>query len=60
MPIGAKMYESAKADSAESEKPKAESQDKKPGKKDKDAPIEGEVVDEDNPSASSGQKKEEK
>lgn len=47
MPIGAKMYESAKADSAESEKPKAESQDKKPGKKDKDAPIEGEVVDED-------------
>src|SRR3989344_842658 len=60
MPIGAKMYESAKADSAESEKPKAESQDKKPGKKDKDAPIEGEVVDEDNPSARSGQKKEEK
>lgn len=38
MPIGAKMYESAKADSAESQKPKAES-------KDKDEPIEGEVVD---------------
>jgi molecular chaperone DnaK len=43
MPIGAKMYESAKADSAESEKPKDESQDKK--KTDKDEPVEGEVVD---------------
>jgi len=44
MPIGAKMYESAKADSAESEQPKAETKDdkKKPGK---DEPVEGEVVD---------------
>lgn len=38
MPVGAKMYEAAKADSAENEKPKAKS-------KDKDEPIEGEVVD---------------
>jgi molecular chaperone DnaK len=38
MPIGAKMYESAEADSAESEKPKAEGDDK-------DEPVEGEVVD---------------
>jgi len=40
MPIGAKMYESVQADSAESEKPKAEGKDKK----DKDEPVEGEVV----------------
>jgi len=47
MPIGAKMYESAQADSAESEKPKAESQDEKgkSKKSDKDEPVEGEVVD---------------
>lgn len=38
MPIGAKMYESAQTDSAESEKPKDESNDK-------DEPVEGEVVD---------------
>ena len=38
MPVGAKMYEAAKADSAENQKPKAKS-------KDKDEPIEGEVVD---------------
>lgn len=43
MPIGAKMYESAKADSAESQKPKAESENKKQGGKDE--PIEGEVID---------------
>ncbi len=40
MPIGAKMYESAQTDSAESEKPKDESNDK-------DEPVEGEVIDED-------------
>ncbi len=59
MPIGAKMYESAQADSAESEKPKAESKDQESGKKSgkktdthstgsgslKEDPIEGEVVD---------------
>jgi molecular chaperone DnaK len=37
MPIGAKMYESAQADSAESSEPKAES--------DKDDTVEGEVID---------------
>ncbi|HET9721573.1 MAG TPA: molecular chaperone DnaK [Candidatus Saccharimonadales bacterium] len=43
MPVGAKMYEAASKDaSAESEKPKAESDEKK--KSDKDDPIEGEVV----------------
>ncbi|MEX2014461.1 MAG: molecular chaperone DnaK [Candidatus Saccharimonadales bacterium] len=46
MPIGAKMYEeSAKDDSAESEKPKAESKDKAKNKETKGEPVEGEVVD---------------
>jgi len=50
MPIGAKMYESADADAgtdadAESSD-NAEKKDKKSDKKDKDGPIEGEVVDE--------------
>lgn len=50
MPIGAKMYESADADAgtdadAESSDD-AEKKDKKSDKKDKDGPIEGEVVDE--------------
>lgn len=39
MPIGAKMYESTNADSAEGENPKAKSDGK-------DEPVEGEVVDE--------------
>jgi molecular chaperone DnaK len=43
MPIGAKMYESAKADEAKSESEKSEGEDKKSDKKD-DA-VEGEVVD---------------
>lgn len=42
MPIGAKMYESAKADSADSEQQTADSKDKK---KDSEEPVEGEVVD---------------
>ncbi len=62
MPIGAKMYESAQADSAESDpstgsgqaKPKGESKDGK--ESDKDEPVEGEVVEEDS-STSSGQEK---
>lgn len=42
MPIGAKMYqESAKADSADSEQQTADSKDKK----NKEAPVEGEIVD---------------
>jgi molecular chaperone DnaK len=49
MPIGSKMYESAKADesqSPKSESPKSEDKSKKSdNKKDKDEPIEGEVVD---------------
>ncbi|MEX0881325.1 MAG: molecular chaperone DnaK [Candidatus Saccharimonadales bacterium] len=53
MPIGSKMYESAKADESseasakegESEKPEDKSDKKSGGKKDKDEPIEGEVVD---------------
>jgi molecular chaperone DnaK len=46
MPIGAKMYESAKADSAEDEQPVADDKGKKDSKKDDDA-VEGEVVDDD-------------
>lgn len=49
MPIGAKMYESAQADSADSKQQTADSEgkkdEKKSDKKDKDEPIEGEVVD---------------
>ena len=47
MPIGAKMYEAAEADkpSEDAAEPKADS-DKKSDKKDKDGPVEGEVVDE--------------
>ncbi len=47
MPIGAKMYESTKADSADSEQQTADSDEKSDGKsgKDKDEPVEGEVVD---------------
>lgn len=46
MPIGAKMYESAKDDSADSEQSTGDNTDeKKSGKKDKDEPVEGEVVD---------------
>jgi molecular chaperone DnaK len=48
MPIGAKMYESAQADSAaSSQEPENSEEDKPKGKKkaDKDEPIEGEVVD---------------
>lgn len=48
MPIGAKMYEeAAKADSAESQEPKAEDNEKGGKKSDKDEPVEGEIVDED-------------
>ncbi len=43
MPIGAKMYESAKAD----EKPEAEENTAPEDKKAQDEPVEGEVVDED-------------
>ena len=50
MPIGAKMYESAQADSAASSEQEAAGEDKK--KTDKDEPIEGEVVDD--PSTGSG------
>jgi molecular chaperone DnaK len=46
MPIGAKMYESAKADSGDSEQQTGDSE-KDEDKKDKDEPVEGEVVDED-------------
>ena len=51
MPIGAKMYESANADSETSNQQSGTSEDedktkKKPGKG-KDEPVEGEVVDED-------------
>ncbi len=42
MPIGAKMYQQA----AEEAKPEAEAEDGKKAKKDKDEPVEGEVVDE--------------
>lgn len=54
MPIGAKMYESSKADepeAAESEGPSTEKEGEKKKPK-KDEPVEGEVVD---PSTSSGQ-----
>ncbi len=44
MPIGAKMYESAKPDEAAGDEPEAEGKNK--DKKDKDEPVEGEVVDE--------------
>ena len=50
MPIGAKMYESAQSDKANSQEPTANGDDSK--KSSKDEPIEGEVVDD--PSASSG------
>ncbi len=47
MPIGAKMYESASKDAEESVDSDQETgKDKKSSKKDKDEPIEGEVVDE--------------
>lgn len=48
MPIGAKMYESAQAESPETEDAK-DTKDEKPGKgkKSKDEPVEGEVVDKD-------------
>lgn len=47
MPIGAKMYESAEADKSDDATPEAATEeDKKSDKKDKDGPIEGEVVDE--------------
>ena len=47
MPIGAKMYESAKADSSEEGRGEGEEKDsdKKSKKSDKDEPVEGEVVD---------------
>jgi molecular chaperone DnaK len=48
MPIGAKMYESAQAESKPEDgaKPEAEAgEEKNDAKKDKDEPIEGEVVD---------------
>lgn len=49
MPIGAKMYESANADSVDGSQQTEDSSkgksDKKSGKKDKDEPVEGEVVD---------------
>jgi len=49
MPIGAKLYESAKADSADSEQSTADSDEAKGAKdkKSKDDPVEGEVVDSD-------------
>lgn len=46
MPIGAKMYESAEADKNDEAAPEAPEEGKKSDKKDKDGPIEGEVVDE--------------
>ena len=44
MPIGAKMYEQAAKDEKPAEDVKAD-EDKKSEKKDKDGPVEGEVVD---------------
>ncbi len=44
MPIGAKMYEAA-SDSADSGQPTADSDESKDSSKDKDEPVEGEVVD---------------
>ncbi|MDB5160634.1 MAG: Chaperone protein DnaK [Candidatus Saccharibacteria bacterium] len=45
MPIGAKMYESAQADSGTSNQESGTSEEKADKKSDKDEPIEGEVVD---------------
>jgi molecular chaperone DnaK len=45
MPIGAKMYEAAEAEKP-ADDTKTENDDKKSDKKDKDGPVEGEVVDE--------------
>ncbi|MBI5906696.1 molecular chaperone DnaK [Candidatus Saccharibacteria bacterium] len=61
MPIGAKMYESAKADSETSNQESETSEDKDDKKKGKDEPVEGEVVDDkDDPATSSEQDKKEK
>ena len=46
MPIGAKMYESAEAEKSDEATEEASDEPKKSNKKDKDGPIEGEVVDE--------------
>jgi molecular chaperone DnaK len=62
MPIGAKMYESAKEeDKSAEDAPEGESKsDKKSTKKDKDEPVEGEVVDDPSTGSGSDDKKEEK
>lgn len=63
MPIGAKMYEAASKDAespVDSQQSDSQEKGKSSKKSDKDEPVEGEVVDEDKPSASSGQEKEKK